>query len=195
MTKPLLLVDYGEVISRRQPEESVAAMARTAGLDLPVFIRRYWEYRSDYDRGSSARTFWSAVRGSGVTEDRLLDELVRQDVLSWSHLNPETLDVLSQVKQRGASLSLLSNAPHELATAISDQPAFEIFDQLFFSAQLGVAKPDLAAFCAVLEQLSRPAEEVLFIDDRPENVEAAAAAGLRALRFTSAGQLRSELLQ
>jgi putative hydrolase of the HAD superfamily len=195
VSEPLLLVDYGEVISRRQPQESVAAMARTAGLSLPVFIERYWEYRPDYDRGGSARTFWSAVRGSEVTEDRLLEELVRQDVMSWSHLNPETLDVLRQVKQQGASLSLLSNAPHELATAISDQPAFEIFDQLFFSARLGVAKPDPAAFSAALEKLSRPAGDVLFVDDRPENVEAAATAGFRALRFTSAVQLRSELLQ
>ncbi len=195
MSEPLLLVDYGEVISRRQPQESVAAMARTAGLSLPVFVERYWEYRPDYDRGGSARAFWSAVRGSEVTDDRLLEELVRRDVMSWSHLNPETLDVLRQVKQQGASLSLLSNAPHELATAISDQPAFEIFDQLFFSARLGVAKPDPAAFSAALEKLSRPAGDVLFVDDRPENVEAAATAGLRALRFTSAVQLRSELLQ
>jgi putative hydrolase of the HAD superfamily len=193
VSEPLL--DYGEVISRRQPQESVAAMARTAGLSLPVFIERYWEYRPDYDRGGSARAFWSAVPGSEVTDDRLLEELVRRDVMSWSHLNPETLDVLRQVKQQGASLSLLSNAPHELATAISDQPAFEIFDQLFFSARLGVAKPDPAAFSAALEKLSRPAGDVLFVDDRPENVEAAATAGLRALRFTSAVQLRSELLQ
>ena len=45
-----------------------------------------------------------------------------------------------------------------------------------------------------LDILGRPAERILFIDDRAENVAAAQAAGMQAIRFTGADQLRGELV-
>jgi putative hydrolase of the HAD superfamily len=191
---PALLVDYGEVISQAQPATMLAEMAMIAGLEVPLFVERYWKHRPAYDRGGEARTFWSDVT-ERVLADETLQQLVSLDVASWSHLNSETLQVLSAARQRGASLSLLSNAPHDLATALKDHPALSGFDHLIFSARIGVAKPDPAAFDTAVEQLSRRPEEVLFIDDRPANVQAASDAGLRAVLFTSAAELRSELLR
>ncbi len=43
-----------------------------------------------------------------------------------------------------------------------------IFEHLLFSARLGVAKPDPAAFAAALDVIGEPASEVVFIDDRAE---------------------------
>jgi putative hydrolase of the HAD superfamily len=54
------------------------------------------------------------------------------------------------------------------------------FDDLFFSCELGHAKPDGAYFHAVVERLAQPAAEVLFVDDSDGNVAAAQAAGLHA---------------
>jgi FMN phosphatase YigB (HAD superfamily) len=44
-----------------------------------------------------------------------------------------------------------------------------------------------------LDILGRPAERILFIDDREENVAAARVAGMRTLRFQGADELRNEL--
>jgi HAD superfamily hydrolase (TIGR01509 family) len=55
-------------------------------------------------------------------------------------------------------------------------------------------KPDPAVFEAALDTISRKPDQVLFIDDRPVNVEGARAAGLHALLFTSAAELRRALL-
>jgi FMN phosphatase YigB (HAD superfamily) len=41
--------------------------------------------------------------------------------------------------------------------------------------------------------VGRPAERILFIDDRSENAAAAAAAGMKVIRFEGAGKLRSQL--
>jgi FMN phosphatase YigB (HAD superfamily) len=41
--------------------------------------------------------------------------------------------------------------------------------------------------------LGTPAERMLFIDDRPENADAAAAVGMKAIRFTGADALRRAL--
>jgi FMN phosphatase YigB (HAD superfamily) len=44
-----------------------------------------------------------------------------------------------------------------------------------------------------LDILGRPAERILFIDDRAENVAGATAAGIKAIRFEGAVALRQDL--
>ncbi|MGB0096752.1 MAG: HAD-IA family hydrolase [Solirubrobacteraceae bacterium] len=168
-------------------------MAELAGLEPREFLERYHEHRPSYDLGSTARGYWSAVLGIELTDEPVLAELVRQDVASWSHLNPDTLALLSSADRRGIRLALLSNAPHELAAAVRANPALAGFEHLSFSAELGVIKPDRGAYIAVLGALNARPDEVLFIDDRPENVRGAIEAGLRAVQFSSAERLRLEL--
>lgn len=73
----------------------------------------------------------------------------------------------------------------------------EYFDVALTSCYLGLRKPDLAIYRRAIDIVGGPAERILFIDDRPENVAAAQAAGLVALRFTGnptgVEQLRREL--
>lgn len=70
----------------------------------------------------------------------------------------------------------------------------ERFDGVWASCDLGVRKPDPAFYARLLDKVGRPAAECLFVDDRPVNVEAAAAVGMRAAVFTSAADLRALLV-
>lgn len=67
------------------------------------------------------------------------------------------------------------------------------FDVALTSCYVGLRKPDLAMYQRAIDIVGGPPERILFIDDRPENVTAAEAAGLVALRFTGADALRREL--
>jgi putative hydrolase of the HAD superfamily len=167
-------------------------MASLVDLDVPEFSKRYWGHRVPYDCGGDARTFWSEVIGEPV-DDQRLERLIRLDMDSWSHLNGDTLAVLTDAHDRGCSLTLLSNAPEELAVAVSDRPEFADFDRLLFSARIGAVKPDARAFDAAVHAMGHPREHILFIDDRPANVEGAIDSGLRAVLFTSAAALRAAL--
>ncbi|GAA3202813.1 HAD family hydrolase [Nonomuraea helvata] len=55
----------------------------------------------------------------------------------------------------------------------------------FISSDLGARKPDPAAYRAVLDALGLPAEEVLFVDDRPVNLAPARALGMRTILYRS----------
>jgi putative hydrolase of the HAD superfamily len=61
------------------------------------------------------------------------------------------------------------------------------------SCYLGLRKPDRAIYDRALDLLCRPAQRVLFIDDREENTEAAAAVGMKAIHFVGADALRRQL--
>ena len=69
----------------------------------------------------------------------------------------------------------------------------KIFKVALSSCYLGLRKPDAAFYHRALEILCRPAERILFIDDRAENVAAAASVGMQAILFTGAEPLRREL--
>jgi putative hydrolase of the HAD superfamily len=188
-----VLVDYGEVLSESQPPETLDAMAQLTAMAVPTFVERYWQYRPSYDRGGSARAFWSSMISAEMEDQATLDELVRLDITSWSDINEHTLEVLEDVRRREVSLSLLSNAPRELASALRRDSIFELFDHLIFSSELGLVKPEPGIFEAAIEIVSAPPSEILFVDDRAANVEAAVDAGMQAILFSSAAQLQAEL--
>jgi putative hydrolase of the HAD superfamily len=61
------------------------------------------------------------------------------------------------------------------------------------SCYMGIRKPDPQIYRRTLGILGNRAERSLFIDDRLENVAAAAAVGMKAIRFTGADALRRDL--
>ncbi|HKF46587.1 MAG TPA: HAD-IA family hydrolase [Terracidiphilus sp.] len=67
------------------------------------------------------------------------------------------------------------------------------FDVALSSCYVGLRKPQPEIFRRALDILGRPAERILFIDDRQENASAAAAAGMKAIRFNGADGLRRDL--
>jgi len=62
------------------------------------------------------------------------------------------------------------------------------------SCYLGLRKPDPPIYKRSLDILGRPAERVLFIDDRAENVAGAVSVGMRGIQFLGADSLRRQLV-
>jgi HAD superfamily hydrolase (TIGR01509 family) len=69
----------------------------------------------------------------------------------------------------------------------------DLFEERFLSHEMGLVKPDRAAFEYVVEALECPAERILFLDDNQINVEGARAAGLRSERAQGIDDARSIL--
>jgi putative hydrolase of the HAD superfamily len=71
----------------------------------------------------------------------------------------------------------------------------EYLDIQLSSCYLGLRKPDADIYRRALDILGRPADRVIFIDDRANNTAAAAAAGIHAIQFLGEEQLRRDLKQ
>jgi putative hydrolase of the HAD superfamily len=72
-------------------------------------------------------------------------------------------------------------------------PILSHFERLFLSCEIGVCKPDPAAFQHVLAYLQLPAADVAFIDDTPANVEAARQLGLAGIHAQTCDQMAEGL--
>lgn len=62
----------------------------------------------------------------------------------------------------------------------------DLFDESFYSCEMGVMKPEPAFFLAALDRLDARAPEVVFVDDHPGNVAAACEVGLAAEQWSIA---------
>ena len=179
-----LLLDYGCVICLPQSEDAIAALeSAVPGVAPSEFWLRYWDLRLDYDRGLADSTYWSAVLGREATPEESL-RLTALDIEGWSRLDERMTDLIVELSGRGVRIGLLSNAPTTMSRAIEKAPWTSTFSALTFSADLGVAKPERAAYDAAARALDVPAGDVLFVDDRSENVAGVHAAGMSALHYT-----------
>jgi HAD superfamily hydrolase (TIGR01509 family) len=69
------------------------------------------------------------------------------------------------------------------------------FKPCLLSYQLGVEKPDLQIFKILLNEIHYEANDIIFIDDRLDNVVTAQSLGIDAIHFTSCEKLKSDLMK
>lgn len=95
--------------------------------------------------------------------------------------------LLSYIKNDLASryeLYVASNASASLLTELLHQDGFDgIFKHVFVSSQMGVIKPQPEFYTKLLSSVHVPASEILFVDDRKPNVDAAIAAGMQGYHY------------
>jgi putative hydrolase of the HAD superfamily len=182
-----LVLDYGEVLSRPQRPGAQGLMAALLGVTEPAMHEVYWRWRREYDLGLPVEEYWAQVGTDlGVAiDDRLRGELIAIDVDSWTDYREETWELAAQFRQGGGRLAMLSNGVPEIVSRIRaerDLPA--LFDVVVISYEVALTKPEPEIYRLTLNRLGVLPGDALFVDDRPENVEAAGALGLRTLQFT-----------
>ena len=112
-----------------------------------------------------------------------------------SEPDPDALSVAAALAaSRRFLMATLNNESAELnAYRIEHFHLRDYFAVFFTSCYLGLRKPDVRIYRMAIDLTQRDPEECLFVDDRPLNVEGARRAGMRAVRFENAGQLRRDL--
>ena len=79
-----------------------------------------------------------------------------------------------------------------------EQAAYQFEDLcefIVYSHEVGLYKPDPEIYALTVERLLLSPQEVVFVDDRADNVEAAIAFGLHAVQFESNAQTIAALSQ
>ena len=93
----------------------------------------------------------------------------------------------------GLRTGLLSNLPVSLRDALEQVDWLPEFDVRTYSCTLGRIKPEPEIYADCVGGMGLKHGEVVFLDDRPENVRGADEVGIHGLLFESAEQAASEL--
>jgi putative hydrolase of the HAD superfamily len=116
-------------------------------------------------------------------------------MLEQSKPQSDTLAIVAQLAQsKRYLLCTLNNESLDLNLYRIRKFALRRYFTAFFSSCfLGARKPDETIYRKALEITQCTPEECLFIDDRPANIESAAALGMGTIRYQNPLHLRREL--
>ena len=97
-------------------------------------------------------------------------------------------------KERGYGVWGLTNWSRETFPLVRHRyPVFDLLDGIVVSGEERTMKPYPALYRILLDRYGLKAEECLFIDDNPINIEGAEAVGIRGIVFNDADQLKTAL--
>lgn len=106
-----------------------------------------------------------------------------------------TAPLMAELKGMGQRLFALSNWHSETFSRVRYKfRELELFEHIVISGEFGCIKPQASLYRVALDCYGVPAENLVFVDDSPRNVEGAAEVGLAALLFTGADKLREDLI-
>lgn len=182
-----ILFDYGNVLCLPQSERDRVRLRNLCELDRSLFEELYWEERDAYDKGElSGFLYWKNILTKAKTAHsiELLQRLIDLDHHSWAAPNEVVWQWVSSFHKKGWRTGLLSNMGEDLAEFLQNRdPRFSAFDHRFFSYDIGLIKPDPLIYHHCIQTLGVPAQDIIFIDDRAINVEAACALGMKGIVF------------
>ena len=185
------------VLSLAEGPQALERMKAITRLDHETFHMHYWRHRHNYDLGNlNGIAFWRTISDEAALNltEAEIERLIENDVVMWSTLNEDMLRWVAALQDRGFKTAILSNMVEELMQYMLQEFAWlGRFDHHTWSCRLRIAKPDPAIYRYTCEQLGVAPAEALFLDDKPENIAAAEAVGLQAIRFTTVEALQVEL--
>ncbi|MDE6917772.1 MAG: HAD family phosphatase [Lachnospiraceae bacterium] len=172
-------------------------------LQLPEKTRKIFEK-------TVFRSHWWGEYDHGIYEESEILENFRADNkehldefnLVWDNRSrlvepyAYAVDWISQLKEAGLKVYLLSNYPREVFTlhaACGNFPFLDKVDGKVVSGFVKKIKPNADIYEHLLKEYKLSAGECVFIDDRAENVETARALGMKGIVFADYAQARAEL--
>ena len=192
-----VLFDYGLVLSGPPHPPAWERMRDLFNAPEAVFHHAYWRSRHAYDRGElTGEAYWRQVAAD--LDHRLdperLQALLRWDTELWTQPNQAMIDWAAALQAAGVRTGILSNLGDAMEVGVLERcPWLGGFAHHTFSHRLRLAKPELAIYRHAAEGLGVPPAQVLFIDDREDNIEAARQAGMQAIRYTDHDAFLEEL--
>ncbi len=138
-------------------------------------IRRHWQRRL------------------GLSEAQVADLMA--DYWRWYVGSPDQtlVDWFAGVRGRGLKAGILSNSGPGAREAERHWGFEAMTDDIVYSHEVGLAKPDPAVYALVAARLGVEGSEIVFLDDVAANVEAARAAGWHAVLHEDTARSIAEL--
>lgn len=190
-----VLFDLGGVIVRtedRGPRQELAEEFEMDFWELSDLVYRTESARKATVGEVSAEEHWGHLQRKLELDDR---EVTRFERRFWGgdELDETLVEFIRGLHQEYTT-ALLSNAWDNLRTLMKELWKIDqLFDRVFISAELNLAKPDDRIYQYVIKELGVPPSEIVFLDDFKENVRAARENGLHAIHYRNREQGLAEL--
>ena len=175
-----VVFDLGRVVFAQDPAKSTAEFKQFFSYVSLTPMPQFW---TDYDMGvlsiDQVAEELAAYRG---VEPEFAREMITIAIGKQETIRP-TEKLIDELKAAGYKLYVLSNMSREFIDFLRKQKVYENFDGDVVSCEVGIVKPMPEIYDLLLERFDLDPAETIFIDDRKENVDAAAEKGIATFHF------------
>lgn len=192
----VIVFDFGGVVANADTAQMSTFLVDSFQINQSELSSALKEMQNFISKGLSEEQYWKQYAASKkVTLPnnwlQLWDEVLRKSITEI----PETIPIVKDLQSRGYQTAMLSDVTQYQAEVIRKMGYYDLFSPVLLSYEIGVKKPNPEAFEILLKTLQKPPSDVIFIDDRIENVQAAKNLGIDSIQFISPGQLKKDLLE
>jgi FMN phosphatase YigB (HAD superfamily) len=196
-SQPAIIFDLGKVLvdfDYSIAAKRIAARSEKAPEDLHAFLGSS-PFLVDYESGRLTReTFYDAILNA-ISFRGDLAEFGSYFADIFSEM-PGTILLHAELRQRGFKTYIFSNT-NDLAIEHVQRnfPFFKNFDGYIYSYEVGAMKPLPEIYSAMEKMCGCNGADLIYLDDRAENIAAGAARGWRAILHESPEKSRQELVK
>lgn len=199
---PVLVLDIDGVVSLGQPGSSTpwyATLQEDWGLNHDDELAPEFFLKADFLEVLRGRLdLYTALHG--YFETKGLADRIEEFVAYWFEkdavIDGEVLALADGWRQRtGGRCFAATNQEHHRIAYLRDTVGLDKhFDEIVYSAALGVCKPDRVFFTNAQARMGvAVAQSILFVDDRAANVDGARMCGWRAMLYRGPESLAKAL--
>ncbi len=195
MSIKALIFDFGGVLSRTENHNPRIELAKRFGLeehDLEKLVFASPSSKRASIGELSVDDHWREVAlALKVNPDEV--NQIRDQFFAGDQLDQELVIYLRQMGKT-YKIGLLSNAWGDLRSSLNHSlHILNIFDDVVISSEIGIMKPDQRIFLLAAEKLQVANNQVIFVDDTPENVDAARSLGMFGIQFQTTKQTLADI--
>lgn len=191
-----LIFDLGNVVFNVDMNLIPIHWAERSGIPLEK-IKKYFETDKSFDKFERGDLTEEEYRK--ITNENLGMNLSEKDFdegLTALYLD-ETDDINSLLKELKKNYRIIAlsntNIIHKRVWREKYKDTMDQFEKIFSSHEINTRKPETEPYLIALNYLKMKPEEVIFLDDKPENIEPAKTLGMKTITVRSPAQMRNEL--
>ena len=132
------------------------------------------DFWNDYDRGTRSFEAVAEALAAFRSSDVETAKNMMATAITYQDQIPHTAELIAELKGVGYRVFVLSNMSKEYIEYLRKMPVYSHFDGDVISCEVGLTKPETEIYTLLLERFGLEPSQTMFIDDRKENVEAAA---------------------
>ena len=186
----VITFDFGGVIATTNRIEVNQFMSTNLNISEIESIEILKQLKEHDLKGREEKEFWENYSKQANKELPSDWEKKFQDAkLQAMKEIPGMVALVKDLQKQGYQTALLSNVRKSQAKIKRRLGHYEMFNPMLFSYELGTEKPNPRIFFILLEHLQAKPQEVLFIDNKIENILSAQAIGMDAIHFVNTEQL------
>lgn len=189
-----IVFDFGGVIAKTDREEVAEYVSKCLNVSKEEAYHSLELLKQHTNKGKQESDFWVAyAKSNGIQlPQNWMKKLDQQRFESLKEM-PGMVNIVKDLQEQGYQTALLSNVRESQAQIKRKLGYYELFNPAILSYESGFKKPDPKAYYLLLEKLKMKPNQVLFIDNKRENIATARSIGMDAIEFVNAPQLIAAL--